>query len=131
VSQRPLNLVRYLTLEQVVAIHDAIATPGIRDAGAIAAAVARPQATVFGQDAYATVWEKAAALLHSLACNHGFVDGNKRAGWTCAMTFLAVNGHELNPGFDVDAAEEFMVAVAEGRFPDVPGIASELIKFSW
>lgn len=40
------------------------------DEGLLQAAVARPRATVFGVDAYPTVWDKAAALLHSLACNH-------------------------------------------------------------
>jgi death on curing protein len=121
----------YLTFEQVLAIHDAAAGPsGIRDAGAIQSAVGRPQATVFGEDAYATIWEKAAALLQSLACNHGWVDGNKRTAWVTAFTFLTVNGHPLDPGFDQDAAEEFMVAVAEGRYTDVAVIAGELLKFS-
>ena len=121
----------YLTFDQVLAIHDAAAGPsGVRDAGAIAAAVARPQATAFGEDAYATVWEKAAAFLHSLACNHGWVDGNKRAAWVCAMTFLEVNGHPLDPGFDQVAAEEFMVAITGGRYDSVAEIAGELVKFS-
>jgi death on curing protein len=121
----------YLTFEQVLAIHDAVAGPsGIRDAGAIQSAVGRPHATAFGADAYATVWEKAAALLQSLACNHGWVDGNKRTAWVAALTFLTVNGHPLDPAFDEDAAEEFMVAVAEGRYSDVAVIAGELIKFT-
>lgn len=122
-------MTRYLTLEHVIAIHDTMDSQGIRDAGAIAAAVARPQATVFGEDAYPTVWEKAAALLHSLARNHAFVDGNKRTAWVCALTFLTLNGQPLDPGFDVDGAEDFMVAVAEGRYPDVASIAGELVKF--
>jgi death on curing protein len=121
--------VKYLTFEHVVALHDSAAAPGIRDAGAIAAAVSRPQATVFGQDAYPSVWEKAAALLHSLVSSHPFVDGNKRAAWTCALTFLTVNGYAIDPAFDVDAAEEFMVAVAKGRY-DVAQIAGELVKFT-
>lgn len=121
----------YLTFEQVLAIHDAVAEPsGIRDAGAIQSAVGRPQATAFGADAYGTIWEKAAALLQSLACNHGWVDGNERTAWVVALTFLAVNGHPLDPGFDLDAAEEFMVAVAEGRYTDVADIAGDLVKFS-
>jgi death-on-curing protein len=85
---------------------------------------------VFGEDAYATIWEKAAALLQSLACNHGWVDGNKRTAWVAAFTFLTVNGHPLDPRFDQDAAEEFMVAVAEGRYTDVAVMAGELVKFS-
>lgn len=51
----------------------------IRDAGAIQAALWRPQATAFGADAYPDVLAKAAALMQSLARSHGFVNGNKRA----------------------------------------------------
>ncbi|HTP14571.1 MAG TPA: Fic family protein [Streptosporangiaceae bacterium] len=81
-------------------------------------------------DACGTIWEKAAALLQSLACNHGWVDGNKRTAWVAVFTFLTVNGHPLDPGFDQDAAEEFMVAIAEGRYTDVAVIAGDLVKFS-
>ena len=121
----------YLTLEEVLGIHDRHAGhSGVRDLGTIAAAVARPQASAFGEDAYPTIWEKAAALLHSLACNHGWVDGNKRTAWMATVTFLALNGHPLDPRFDEYAAEEFVVAVAEGHYVDVPDIAAELIKFA-
>lgn len=44
-------------------------------------AVARPKAGVFGEDAYSTLDDKTAALLHSLARNDAFVDGNKRTAW--------------------------------------------------
>ncbi|WP_155769446.1 Fic family protein [Mycobacterium asiaticum] len=49
--------------------------------GLLESAVLRPQATTFGDDAYPTTHEKAAALLHSLTRNHPFVDGNKRTAW--------------------------------------------------
>ena len=38
----------------------------VRDWGLLESALARPQTTVFGEDAYPSVWEKAAALMHSL-----------------------------------------------------------------
>jgi prophage maintenance system killer protein len=50
---------------------------GLRTVGVCGRAA---QATAFGEDAYPTIHEKAAALLHSLARNHPFVDGNKRIG---------------------------------------------------
>lgn len=122
----------YLTFEQVLAIHEAVTGGDTRilDAGAIQVAAGRPQATAFGADAYATIWEKAAALMQSLACNHGFTDGNKRTSWVAAMTFLGVNGHPLDPTFDQLAAEDFVVAVAEGTYRAVPDIAGELVKFT-
>jgi death-on-curing protein len=125
-------LTLYLTFDQVLAFHLAV-THGddrIRDVGLIASAVARPQATAFGEDAYANVWEKAAALLQSLACNHGFIDGNKRTAWVAAMTFLEANGHPLDPMFDQLEAEEFVVAVAEGTYTAIGDIAAQLPKYS-
>ena len=84
----------------------------VADYGLLDAAVARPQATAFGVDAYHDLFTKAAALLQSLARNHALVDGNKRTAWAAAWTFLYINGVELNPDFDVDDAEIFMNAVA-------------------
>ena len=122
----------YLELEEICAIHNAIepAQPQIRDVGAIQSALGRPQATAFGEDAYATIWEKAAALLHSLACNRGWVEGNKRTAWVATMTFLEINGHPLEPGFDQYGAEEFVVAIADGRISTVAEIAAELMKYT-
>ncbi|ORA38222.1 type II toxin-antitoxin system death-on-curing family toxin [Mycobacterium aquaticum] len=84
----------------------------VRDYGLLDAAVARPQATVFGVDAYPEIWDKAAALLQSLARNPALVDGNKRTAWAAAWTFLHINGFELAPDFDVDRAENLMNEVA-------------------
>ena len=66
-------------------------SPPIRDVGLLASAVARPQTTVGGEDAYPTIWLKAAALLQSVVGNHALVDGNKRLGWLSAAVFLEVN----------------------------------------
>jgi death-on-curing protein len=54
------------------------AAPQVRDVGLLQSALARPRASVTGEDAYISIHAKAAALLHSLARNHGLVDGNKR-----------------------------------------------------
>ena len=68
---------------------------GLRDAGGLDAAVARPQMTFGGEDLYPDLADKAAALLHSLVMNHPFVDGNKRVGAMAAELFLGINGVEL------------------------------------
>ena len=101
----------------------------VRDYGLLDAAVARPQATVFGVDAYPDVWDKAAALLQSLARNHALVDGNKRTAWASAWTFLHINGDELAPDFDVDRAEELMNTVATQEL-ELSEIASALRGFA-
>lgn len=52
----------------------------IRDIGLLGSAVARPQTTAFGEDAYPDISTKAAALLHSILNDYALVDGNKRLG---------------------------------------------------
>ncbi len=101
----------------------------VRDYGLLDAAVARPQASVFGVDAYPEVWDKAAALLQSLARNHALIDGNKRTAWASAWTFLHINGNELSPEFDVDQAEQFMNTVATEEL-ELIEIASTLRGFA-
>lgn len=96
----------------------------IRDVGLLESALARPQATAFGSDAYPTFIEKAAALLHSLAKNHALVDGNKRLALTGLVAFLGVNGSRLT--IDNDRAYRLIIAVADGELADVPAIAEVL-----
>lgn len=101
----------------------------VRDYGLLDAAVARPKAIVFGVDAYPELWDKAAALLQSLARNHALVDGNKRTAWAAAWTFLHINGFQLAEDFDVDRAEEFVNDVAT-RDCDLSDIAAALAAFA-
>ncbi|HWD02611.1 MAG TPA: type II toxin-antitoxin system death-on-curing family toxin [Amycolatopsis sp.] len=100
----------------------------IRDHGLLASALARPQSSVFGQDAYPDLFDKAAALVHSLAGNHALQDGNKRAAWNCAIVFLDINGHPLAEPLDVDKAERMILDVWRGRI-DVPEISVALRGF--
>ncbi|MBI5202996.1 MAG: type II toxin-antitoxin system death-on-curing family toxin [Elusimicrobia bacterium] len=68
---------------------------GLREAGLLRAALARPFATFDGNDLYPSLFEKAAALAHSLAKNHPFLDGNKRMALACLRVFLRLNGEDL------------------------------------
>jgi death-on-curing protein len=63
---------------------------GVRDKGAVEAAVFRPQTGY-----YTSLAEEAAALMESLGNNHGFLDGNKRIAFTAADVFLRRNGFYL------------------------------------
>ena len=67
----------------------------VRDIDLLMAAEQRPQASAFGQDAYPTLREKAAVLLHSISRNHPFADGNKRTATIGALFLLAVNGEKV------------------------------------
>ena len=100
--------------------------PVIRDHGLLESALARPQASAFGADAYPTLEEKAAALLDSLARNHALVDGNKRLALAAAIAFLGLNGRRLT--FSNDEAYEFVIAIATGQLDEVSAIAAELAR---
>lgn len=116
---------RYLDLEDLraVAVFALPMPMEVRDWGLLESALARPRTTVFGEDAYPTVWDKAAALLHSLVRNHALVDGNKRVGFTAAVLLLRRN--DVAVAFGEDEAYDLVIAVAEGRL-DVPDIAAVL-----
>ena len=82
---------------------------------------------MFGQEAYPDLLAKAAALLHSLAINHPFVDGNKRAAWVSTVVVLAYNGVTLDT--DDDSAYDFVIAVASGKLTEIDEIADVLRGF--
>jgi death on curing protein len=95
----------------------------LADFGLLESAVLRPQTTIGGVDAYASIHEKAAALMHSLIRNHPFVDGNKRTAVVAAFTFYLLNGWEIRTQ-DSDVVA-LAVDVAEGQL-DVAAIAKRL-----
>jgi death-on-curing protein len=115
----------YLSVEDLLEIAAGIieGVAAVRDAGLLGAAAGRPQMTVFGDDAYPTFEDKAAALLHSLVRNHALVDGNKRLAWAATRVFCLLNGRDLI--YTVDEAEALMLTAAAGGL-DVPEIAAWL-----
>jgi death on curing protein len=120
---------RHLAAAELLDLAARLGTPEVRDRGLLDSALARPRSTVFGEDAYPDLWHRAAALMESTARNHALVDGNKRLAWYVTWVFLHLNGHPLDPDLDVDAAEEFVLDVCQGRC-DVPGIAARLPAFA-
>lgn len=91
---------RSITLDEVIELHrltieQSGGSPGLRDLGLLQSAVVQPLMTFDGQELYATLAEKAAALCFSMVMNHPFVDGNKRIGHAAMETFLVLNGHEI------------------------------------
>lgn len=96
----------------------------LRDVGLLEAAAARPRATAFGEDAYPSVHDKAAALLHSTVRNHALVDGNKRLGLAAVIAFYGMNGHRLT--LTNDEAYDLVMAIASGDLDDVHLIAERL-----
>jgi death on curing protein len=88
----------YLDMDDLLRLHRTQlerfgGAPGVRDAGLLEAALARPQSGY-----YADLIEEAAALWESLTMNHGFVDGNKRIGFAATYVFLRINGLLITAG---------------------------------
>jgi death on curing protein len=106
---------RWVGAPVVFAVHDRQLAEhggldGIRDEGAVASALARPQnLAAYGEPDAADL---AAAYAYGLARNHGFADGNKRTAWVVARLFLADNGYRLR--FDPADAVRAVEAVASG-----------------
>ena len=96
--------------------------PLVRDHGLLEAAAFRPQASVFGADAYPTLWDKAAAMMESLARNHPLVDGNKPLALAGTVVFLGMNGFRLT--MNNDEAYDFTIKVSTGEFESVAAIAA-------
>jgi len=116
----------YLTLPELLHVAQRAlgSEPRIRDIGLLESVLARPQATAFGSDAYPSLEEKAAALLHSLARNHGLVDGNKRLALAAMIAFYGVNGRRLT--LTNDEAYDLVIAVASGTLDAVEQVAGRL-----
>jgi death-on-curing protein len=122
---------RYVTISELIYINGVIlkrqdiasGKQKIRDIELLQAAVARPEASAFGADAYPTLREKAAALLHSLARNHPFTDGNKRTATVGVVFMLRVNGETVT--WTQGDALKMIMRAAEGK-ADVDQIAAWL-----
>ena len=83
---------------------------GLRDAGLLESALARP-VNKQAYDEEATVFDLAAAYGFGLARNHPFVDGNKRIAFAAMAMFLSENGYELAPD-RMDALQTIMKLAA-------------------
>lgn len=122
-------MIDYLTLDDVLAAAEAhLGHPAeVGDYGLLESAVARPQATVYGEDAYLTIHEKAAALLQSLATNRALVDGNKRTAFVATALFYALNGHHVSGRLE-DELFDLVLAVATRELDTVQTIAVRLSR---
>jgi death-on-curing protein len=118
-----VNDVEYLDLDDLLIFTDLLGAGPVRDIGLLDSAVARARSSAFGQDAYATIELKAAALMHSICNNHALVDGNKRLALLATATFLRANGHPFR--LSNDEAFALVMRVAEGT-ADVHDIAGAL-----
>ena len=101
---------------------------GVRDIGALEAAINRPYATFDQQELYPNPADKAAAITESILINYPFVDGNKRTGYVLMRLIL------LKAGVDIEAGQEdkydFVISIAKGErgFEDIKQWIEERLK---
>lgn len=111
-------MIEYLTVEEVISMHDTFlqafgGLSGIRDINLLMSAIEIPKSQMFGQDLYPSMYDKAAAYLYHIVCNHPFNDGNKRTGFGSALLFLKANSIPIN--FDKKKYENLVIEVAKGK----------------
>lgn len=123
-----MTSIRYLSVQEVIAINVAMIqrySPGehigVKESGLLESAIHRPRSSVFNEDAYPTIYEKAAALFESLGQNHPFHNANKRTAFTALVIFLRYNG--LHFKMDTKKAEDFTVDMVNHRFDRQQAVA--------
>ena len=112
-----MNLL-FLTLDEVLSLHaEQIrlfgGSSGIRDVGLLQSAMGSVEATFGGAFLHETIFAMAAAYLYGICRSRPFIDGNKRTAVGAALTFLEMNGVEVDA--DEDAFYDLVIRVAEGR----------------
>lgn len=116
------------TLEEALYLHQQLlqrfgGSSGVRDLGLLESDLARPKSGY-----YKTLFEQAAALLQSLACNHAFVDGNKRIAFAMTAIFLRINGYRLK--VSADKGETFLIEGVIKKRIELAVISNWLTKHS-
>ena len=116
-----MNDVIYLTTNQVIAINTVqirLYSPneplGVKDPNLLDSAINRPKQSVFGSDAYPTIYEKAAALFESIAKNHAFHNANKRTALASLIVFLKINHFRWTMG--IEEEQDFTVDVVNHKY---------------
>lgn len=105
----------YLTEEEFIAINELVLkrsnseSIGIQYPQGLDLVVNQPKQVVFGKELYPNIWIKAAFIIQKITKKHIFVDGNKRTALLSGLTFLSMNGIELN--FSTDDGESLILDV--------------------
>lgn len=120
---RKSRKIRYLTPEEVVALHEFIMAfthgespqeeGGVKSTHNLLSACLECQQSFDGNDLYPELWDKAAALMRSLIQNHPFHNGNKRTGVICVDIFLQLNYFEL--AVPPNKLEDMAVKIASSK----------------
>lgn len=112
----------YLSYSQLLLIHDLALSkggggaPGIRDDGLLRQLADKPRMSLYGQDQFKTVFDKAGCYFQGIATRHPFIDGNKRTGFLSGISFLILNGYQSTIVYD-KTVENYAVKLADEKIP--------------
>jgi len=120
----PNKSVRFLSLDEVLAIHERLieafgGPAGVRDMGLLESALYRPQTGY-----YEDIYQMSGALFESLLMNHRFVDGSKRAAFFVTDIFLRLNGFKIQ--VEPKSAHAFIVGLLESNTATMEALVSWL-----
>lgn len=105
-------MTRFLSVADVMGIHDDESGAPVIDRAKLESAVAQPSLGLLGGFAYEPLLLQAAVLLHRLVMAHAFADGNKRTAWLACVDFLELNGVLVRDDVMQSEVVEFVVAIA-------------------
>lgn len=108
---------KILSKQQIVMLHNHLiqetgGLSGVRDDGLLESSLAAPFQSFEGIDAFPSLQQKAARLAYGLVKNHPFIDGNKRIGAHAMLTFLMLNGVELE--YEQSELSDLFLSIADG-----------------
>ncbi len=115
---------KVLSKRQILLIHEQLiretdGSQGLRDEGLLESALAAPFQSFDGEDAFPSIYQKAARLGYGLIKNHPFVDGNKRIGTHIMLVFLALN--DITLAYTQEELTQIILAIAasEKKYKDL------------
>ena len=115
-----MSTISFLTMEDILFIHEqeiqkAGGDSGVREEQTIQACVDAPKAS-FDSDYLNDLFEMAASYIICLAIRHPFIDGNKRTALASALTFLYLNGYEVEESYDLELADLILEFLSKDIF---------------
>lgn len=129
--------IRYMTEDELILLNQLLIRKyspdeviGVKIPELLNSAVNRPMQSVFGDDAYKTIFAKAAALFESLAQNHAFHNGNKRVAFVGMVQFMKYNKYRFV--MEPKDAIDFTINVVEHKYSltEIESIIKEYSKLS-
>lgn len=118
IKMNVIQIKTYSPLEEIV----------VKDPNSLDMAVNLIQSTVLGEEAYPSIYEKAAMLMIQIIKKHPFGNGNKRTGFMAAVVFLNINGYELILQYEEAISIVVDIATFSGEFDFLKDTVTNLIQ---